>query len=463
MFRNIVHFSAPADYRIFQQSAGFADIDVEGYLAPEEAPEQAAAGYFVMLALVREDDGSYVCLWERAEQRGNTFRHTFRHVPAGGLYTVLSVYTNGIRCYDDGLRGDSIHHLGVGDLYVIAGQSNAAGFARTPAYDPVETGLHLFRTSGKWDLASSPLNDATDSTRPVTTEFGIPGQSPFMSFARTLKRSLHYPIGLIQTALGGSPLCAWSKEKDGQLYHNLVRTVAACGGKVKGIVWYQGCTDGFHIETAEAYYEGFAAMVSDLRADLKDPALPFLTVQLNRIVQPRMEECDRGWATVREAQRRAAMLPYVYLAPSSDLTMSDGIHNSASANVVLGQRLAALALRHFEGLHYLADAPTVETAVLKDRTLTLCFRDVSLYLVSLNLPVERHPFVIEDEAGVLPLLGYRAEEDRLILQTGRDAVGAVTVSAAPFAFPDPFMPIDRGTGLPILLFDRFPVETRIEG
>lgn len=284
-----------------------------------------------------------------------------------------------------------------------------------------------------------------------------------MSFARTLKRSLHYPIGLIQTALGGSPLCAWSKEKDGQLYHNLVRTVAACGGKVKGIVWYQGCTDGFHIETAEAYYEGFAAMVSDLRADLKDPALPFLTVQLNRIVQPRMEECDRGWATVREAQRRAAMLPYVYLAPSSDLTMSDGIHNSASANVVLGQRLAALALRHFEGLHYLADAPTVETAVLKDRTLTLCFRDVSLYLVSLNLPVERHPFVIEDEAGVLPLLGYWAEEDRLILQTGRDAVGAVTVSAAPFAFPDPFMPIDRGTGLPILLFDRFPVETRTEG
>ena len=99
MFRNIVHFSAPADYRIFQQSAGFADIDVEGYLTPEEAPEQAAAGYFVMLALVREDDGSYVCLWERAEQRGNTFRHTFRRVPAGVYIRARVIKTTKLRLH----------------------------------------------------------------------------------------------------------------------------------------------------------------------------------------------------------------------------------------------------------------------------------------------------------------------------------------------------------------------------
>ncbi len=462
MFRSMVHFSQPTAYRIYQQENGTADIEIEGTVTPEDGRDICPNpdGFFVMLALLREEDGTYVRLWERAEMEGNTFRHTFDQVPAGGLYTIQSIYTNTALLFDGGYCGDCVKHLGVGDLYVIAGQSNAVGYGRTPAYDPSEIGIHSFCTDGRWDTASRPLNDATDSTRPVMTDVCLPAQSPFLTFAKTLHRVLHYPIGLIPTALGGSPLDAWNKRKNGPLYQNMLETVRLCGGKICGVLWYQGCTDGFHVETAETYYDRFVAMVSDWREDLGDPTLPFFTVQLNRIIQPRMVDSDRGWSLVRDAQRRAAHLPHIYVSPAIDLMMSDRIHNSAAGNVMLGERMAHLALRREYGLAYLADAPTIDYATLRDQTLTLHFRDVSLYLVSLFLPMDHHPFVVEDELGEIPLRDYHTDGSCIHVILDRAAVGTVTVSAQPYAFTEPFMPIDRGTGMPILLFDRIPISVQ---
>ncbi|MEZ4628259.1 MAG: sialate O-acetylesterase [Eubacteriales bacterium] len=66
----------------------------------------------------------------------------------------------------DGLsttRGDMVHHVGVGDVFVIAGQSNAAGRAKDPIEDAPEIGVSLLRDSGKWDLAAHPLGETTGS------------------------------------------------------------------------------------------------------------------------------------------------------------------------------------------------------------------------------------------------------------------------------------------------------------
>lgn len=43
---------------------------------------------------------------------------------------------------------DTIHHIGVGDLYVIAGQSNAAGYGKDSIYNPSEIEVHLLRNRG---------------------------------------------------------------------------------------------------------------------------------------------------------------------------------------------------------------------------------------------------------------------------------------------------------------------------
>jgi len=72
----------------------------------------------------------------------------------------------------DGLsstRGDMIHNIGVGDVFVVAGQSNAAGRAKNPVEDAPELGVHLLRDSGVWDLATHPLALSIRDTLRTTT------------------------------------------------------------------------------------------------------------------------------------------------------------------------------------------------------------------------------------------------------------------------------------------------------
>ncbi|HCQ00632.1 MAG TPA: hypothetical protein DIT99_08015, partial [Candidatus Latescibacteria bacterium] len=84
--------------------------------------------------------------------------------------------------------------MGVGDLWIIAGQSNAAGYGRGPALDPPELGIHILKNEEVWDVAAQPLNDTTRSTHP-NLEQANPGHAPYLRFARDLKSALGYPIG----------------------------------------------------------------------------------------------------------------------------------------------------------------------------------------------------------------------------------------------------------------------------
>ena len=56
-----------------------------------------------------------------------------------------------------------VHNIGVGDVFIAAGQSNAAGRAKNPVEDPPELGVHLLRPSGRWDLATHPMGETTDA------------------------------------------------------------------------------------------------------------------------------------------------------------------------------------------------------------------------------------------------------------------------------------------------------------
>ncbi len=201
-------------------------------------------------------------------------------------------------------RGDVRHFIGVGDLWIIAGQSNSAGYGRGPIDDPPTLGVHLLRNSEQWALAAHPLNESTDTRHTANREAGNPGHAPYLQFGRTLQHALGYPIGLIQTALGGSPLTAWNPtEPDpAPLFDNMLHCANLAGGHVRGIVWYQGESDTGTDDMALSYADRFCAAVTAWRDALEAPQLPVLTVQLNRVTAPPLEEAARRWTIVRDAQ-----------------------------------------------------------------------------------------------------------------------------------------------------------------
>lgn len=444
-YYGVVIEEGPQNWQILQQVGGVAKVTLRGRWFLSGLSQQP----LVFVRVVEENTGQLVSGWERAELSGENEWSAELEIPQGGLYRIEScmesAHDNGTETY----RGDIIHHIGVGDLYVIAGQSNAVGFGREAMYDAPQVGVHVLRGSGRWDLASHPLADTTDISHPINRDRVNPGHSPYLVFGKLLKESAGIPIGLIPTALGGSPLSKWDTE-EGELYRNMVEIVKAAGGRIRGVLWYQGCSDayeGFH----ETYLERFERFVRNCRRDFGDPNLPVLTVQLNRDLS--CVNRDEGWGTVREAQRQAALRDkHVYVVPSTDGTTSDIIHNSTASNMAIGQRLANLAKKYIYNIKCICDAPDIETIQqLAEDKLELRFKHVYGKLTFLG---DVPSFVVEDDLGEAKLKRCKIDENIVYLTAERELKGRIFVSYQARQNPDTLCVFDSLSMLPALSFYR---------
>lgn len=325
------------DYAIVQRNdKGYAEVTFEGDLNLSYGN-----GERVVARIVREDDNLVIGDLTKCEVKDGHWSVDLT-LPEGGLYRIEAIYA-AVGCSTNwGRKIKCVHHIGVGDLYMTAGQSNMSGYGRETAYDPPCLGVHALYCNGKWRVASHPLHDGVDSL--YEHNDGAAETSPALSFARRLYQELHIPIGIIPAAIGGSPLRDWNPDEDGCLWREAFARTEICGG-IKGIIWSQGCADGTP-ELAPTYLERFKTTVKLWRKDMNSE-FPILIVQANRWVgQSNGDNADeKYWGMIRDAQRRSALeIEGVYTIPSYDLPTSDGIHNGSASNVVVGERLAGAAL-----------------------------------------------------------------------------------------------------------------------
>lgn len=455
--RGVIITKGQRHWQIYQQQDGRADIALSGKWY-SNAPEGAAITVFARV--VNETTGAPVVGWVKCEVTGGEWHGVIPAVPAGGLYRVETKLDFPGSDGNSIIRGDMVNHIGVGDLYVIAGQSNASGRAGDPIADGPELGVHVMRNSGLWDLASHPLNDTTDALPADHLETNNPSHSPWLWFAKRLKAELNIPIGLLQTSQGGCGLWQYNPEEEGSLYRNMLRIVRdfAPDG-VRGVLWYQGCADG-HVNMGSTYLARFRAMVEHTRRDLGQPDLPFLTVQLNRCTAPTDDEHDRSWGMVRDAQRRAAHeIPHVTVVPANDSALYDYIHNSASANLVIGERVANAALDMIYGRSRVWQAPEVKKAVqVGPREVMIDFSHITNWINPFEVGVESFPITVEDEAGRNPLAAYEiVGTDRVRLTTSRDIAGKTVLHGAWQMNPGHLIPCDCAR-MPMLSFYGVAVE-----
>lgn len=446
----------PRDYQVLQQREGRAALLLSGRWVnhPTQATLIEPAVY---ARVVEEATGRPVVDWLAMDTKPTGSWAGMLTVPAGGCYRLETCLDNTGQRIEWAVRGDMVHHFAVGDLYVIAGQSNAVGFGKEPVEDGPELGVHVFRTRGSWDLATHPLADTTGSAYPLSAEAANPGHSPWLAFGKRLRRATGLPIGLIPAALGAAPLSRWNPEEEGDLYGNMMEMIRACGGRVRGLLWYQGCADANDALSA-TYGQRFAALVRRFRADVGDAGCPVLTVQLNRCTDRVMGLTDRGWGTVREAQRQAARRdPAVYLAPAQDVPLADSFHNAARGNLTIGERVANLALRHIYAQPVPGDAPDLEAVERQapDR-LALVFRNVSRRMDVIGVPPERACVTVTDELGEVPLRHWLGKGERIVLYLRRPLEGQARVSGAWRMEPGRDLPMDMGTYLPLLSFYEVP-------
>jgi hypothetical protein len=454
-------------WQIFQQNErGTARIRVSGKCRrihlSQELPlafTPVESGKVTVKARVAlESSGENIVPWTLCDvQNDSDWKVVFESVPAGGPYRIETYMEyegwDGLSC----TRGDMVHHVSVGDVFVIAGQSNAAGRAKDPIEDAPEIGVHLLRDSGKWDLAAHPLGETTGSVHLGHFENHNPGHTPWLHFAKILKRTLGYPIGLVMCAYGGSPLRWWNPAENGALTKNMLEMLADYDLHPKAMLWYQGEAEGFE-NSAETYFERFSSFLSSVRASLNQPELPVITFQLNRQYCPCDLALDRQWGMVRQAQVDAMhRLKNVWTLPAEDVSMYDFIHNSAGGNLVLGERAAKCALSNLYGRPRDWRAPEAVKAVrLAPDAVELRFDQILNWVNPFDPPAALLPFEAEDAAGLVSLVSYETRANTLLLTFERPLGEGAVLHGAWRSNPGQVVPWDC-MRYPMLAFYSLPV------
>jgi sialate O-acetylesterase len=152
------------------------------------------------------------------------------------------------------------------------------------------------------------------------------------------------PVGLIPVARGGTNLAQWSPDlacMGGEsLYGSMLLSVLAAGGRVRGVLWYQGESDSGTAESAELYRAAHRTLVEAIRRDL-GAETRFLQVQLCRNVLIPVSVA-LPWSQVRVHQVDAETGADGWVA-SIDVEMVDPIHVGTEGLRRIGRRLARLA------------------------------------------------------------------------------------------------------------------------
>lgn len=272
-------------------------------------------------------------------------------IPEGGPYALkLQI----------GAESMVIHSFYVGDVWILAGQSNMEGVGNRSGAAPRHPLIRAFSMRREWRQAEDPLHvlaespdachhggnpltrEAAESLR-KTTQKGV-GAGVF--FGLEMWQRSKVPQGLICTAHGGTSMRQWDPQRRSlggeSLYASMLASVQATGQPVAGVLWYQGESDT--ADDAVPLYTGrMKALVAASRRDLRQPALPWVIVQLGRLVAV---SNGRGWNSIQEQQR---LLPEVIrqleVVPAVDLVLDDAIHIGAKSFPLLAERLARAADR----------------------------------------------------------------------------------------------------------------------
>lgn len=324
--------------------------------------------------------------------RNGRFAAKLNGVAVGGPYEIkLSI----------GGESTIVHRVWVGDVWLLAGQSNMQGCGNLDTAPKPHPLVHAMYMDDHWDVAREPIHFLADSPdmvhcfpRPSPAErrrlrrTNLKGVGPGIFFGKEMvRRSGGVPQGLLCTAHGGTSMEQWdpAKKKHGgkSLYGSMLRTWRKTGQPVAGMLWYQGESDAL-AERAPFYTQRMKRFVAAVRRDLKQPELPFIMAQIGKVFGNVWN--PRWWNSIQDQQSKLhRQIKNLACVATVDLPLDDSIHIGTEGHARLGVRLARLADRMVYGNRRELPAPElVEISTKQDKKikamgahrLTLTFKNV---------------------------------------------------------------------------------------
>ncbi len=309
-----------------------------------------------------------------------------------------------------------------GEVWVASGQSNmewplaAVRNAEFEVANAKYPNIRLFVVQKA--VSPEPLRDCKGSWSECTPESARGFSAVAYFFGRYLHRHLQMPIGLIESAWGGTPAESWTSRKwlegdpdltpmlarippPGQttkpndptkpawdawtptgLYNAMIAPIVSYG--IAGAIWYQGESNA---DRAYQYRKLFPAMIRCWREAWGQGDFAFLWVQLANFMKRQPDPGESAWAELREAQTMTLSLPKTGQAVIIDIGEADDIHPRNKQDV--GTRLALQAMKVAYGeKNIIASGPTFKSMAVRGNTAIVTFENVGAGLsTSDSLPV----------------------------------------------------------------------------
>lgn len=249
----------------------------------------------------------------------------------------------------------SVGMVGVGDIFVIAGQSNASGRAKTAQfYDPDGSPIRAgnYRTDHFWTALADPFDKDYDGMDLVAAESptSIPNTVTLGSWIPRV--TTHFigtvdgvPVGYLPCPKGGSSISQWKRVIDSSwLYGSMYKRINdGAYGKVKAVLWFQGESDsGTPMDTYAAALSQFA---TDVFNDFGVPTIsallgPYPAAGITARLNP------RGGAL-----KAIRSNPHLLMGPSFyDVDYDENLHYVTNTNITMvGDRFWGAVWEHFYG------------------------------------------------------------------------------------------------------------------
>ena len=296
-----ISVSSPLDYQVFQrQTAQSGLISVRGQAPPEadnarvRITGQSLSGKWTKLSL------------DRTTHEFNSSLQT----AAGGFYAVQVQTRRGHHV----IAAATIPHVGVGEVFVISGQSNSTNYGEVP--QTTLTGMVTTFSGDAWRIANDPQPGTQDNSKKGSF---IP------SFGDALYRKYQVPIGIASVGHGSTSVRQWLPAgepvevmptmtkyvitssgdilvSDGTLFNGMMHRIQQFGPHgFRAILWHQGESDSHQKPEHEISGETYHRMLEHLILSVRKQAgwdIPWFVANAS-YGTPDIP----SWPPVREAQQ----------------------------------------------------------------------------------------------------------------------------------------------------------------
>lgn len=217
---NIPHDS-PQDYQVFQRHSRLGgDVVFHGH-APADAD-------VLEVRLTGESlEGPLPGQWQALPLDDQHGYESTLPTASGGWYQVEIRALNG----EQELTHATVNHVGVGEVFVGAGQSNSTNYGEE-RLQPASGMVSAF--SGQhWQPADDPQPGANDTSS---------GGSFWPAFGDAMYERYQVPIGVTVTGRGGTSVKSW--QPGGELFQGMMSRIERLGPQgFRAVLWHQGEAD----------------------------------------------------------------------------------------------------------------------------------------------------------------------------------------------------------------------------